>query len=117
MIDYELENGDIVIRNGDIATVSEPQATRQRLEQKLKLWRGEYWLDTSRGFPWLEQVLGKRPRPEVVTSLIRQLLQDDPEVRALETLTVEFEGVDRNLTVAFRARLSNGDGIDQEVTL
>jgi hypothetical protein len=117
MRDYLLESGDLVIRNGDFVFVGEGAATRQRLEQKLRLWRGEYWLDTSKGFPWLQEILGERPTPEVVTSIIRGLLEDDEGVRSIESLSVDFEGAGRNLDISFRAILTEGGSQNIEVQL
>ncbi len=116
MIDYQLTDGDIVIRNGDIVTITEPQATAQRLEQKLLLWRGEWFLDVNAGFPWLQDILGRRPSPQVVRSLIFDLVQSDPEVRAVESLTIETAD-ERGLRIEFTARLQNGQPQTVEVTL
>ena len=109
MIDYDISAGDVQVRQGDIVMVDEPQATRQRLEQKLRLWQGEWFLNTDAGFPWLPEILGQRPRPEVVRSLIFDLVTTDPGVRSIESLQVEFDPqADRQLRVAFNATLSSG---------
>lgn len=117
MRDYLIENGDLVIRNGDFVFVDSGEATRQRLVQKLLLWRGEYWLDTSQGFPWIQEILGQRPSPEVVTSLIRNLLERDPGVSSIDNLEVDFDGVGRALDISFRARLTEGEAEDIEVQI
>jgi len=109
MIDYNISTGDVQIRQGDIVMIDEPQATRQRLEQKLRLWQGEWFLNTDAGFPWLSEILGQRPRPEVVRSLIFDLVTNDPGVRSIESLQVEFDAQsDRQLRIAFNAILSSG---------
>ena len=64
MLDYEITDGDIRITGGDVATVSDARSTRQRLEQKFKLWRGEWFLDVNAGFPWFEEILGPRLPPQ-----------------------------------------------------
>lgn len=109
MIDYDLTTGDVTVSDGDIAMIDDPRATRQRLEQKLKLWRGEWFLNSEAGFPWLPEILGRRPRPEVVRSLIFDLVTTDPGIRAIKLLEIEFDPIaDRQLRVSFDATLSTG---------
>jgi|SRR5690554_4587278 len=117
MIDYLLTDGDITIANGDAQFISEPQATRQRLEQKLRLWRGEWFLNVNAGFPWLQDVLGQRPRPEVLRSLVFDLVSSDPGVKAVSALSLEFEGVERQLRISFDARLIDGATESMEITV
>ena len=116
MLDYEITGGDIRISGGDVATVSDAQATRQRLEQKFKLWRGEWFLDVNAGFPWLQDILGRRPSPQVVRSLVFDVVQSDPGIRTVENLELEQDSPQWRLTIRFRARLTNGDTDDMEIT-
>lgn len=116
MIDYEIVGNDIVVSGGDLQFVSGNQATRQRLEQKFRLWLGEWFLDVGAGFPWL-QIIGQRPRPEIVRSLVTNLVRNDPEVRAVSSVDVEFEGVGRKMTIRFLARLENGSDEQIEVSV
>ena len=108
MLDYEIQDNDIVIRNGDTPFIDGAQATRQRLEQKLRLWRGEWYFNLGSGFPWLQEVLGQRPRPEVIRSLIQQIIEGDPGVRALLSLNIETFA-ERGLRIEFQARLIDGE--------
>ena len=117
MIDYDLRNDDVRVTGGDVVMVDEPQATRQRLEQKFRLWRGEWFLNINAGFPWLEDVLGQRPRPEVLRSLVYDLVVNDPGLRSLTNLTLAFEGVDRQLRITFDATLTNGVTENVDITL
>ena len=117
MIDYDLSSGDATVRGGDVVMIDEPLATRQRLEQKFRLWRGEWFLNINTGFPWLEDVLGQRPRPEVLRSLVHDLVTNDPGVRSMDNLTLTFEGVDRQLRIVFTATLTTGTTESMDITL
>lgn len=117
MIDYDLSAGDAITRGGDIVMIDEPQATRQRLEQKFRLWRGEWFLNVDAGFPWLGDILGQRPRAEVVRSLVYDLVQSDPGIKTVNNLAVQFEGVERNLRITFTATLANGVVENMEINL
>lgn len=115
MIDYDLKSGDAAVSGGDVQTVSSDAATRQRLEQKFNLWRGEWFLNINAGFPWRDRILGQRPRPEVVRSLVHDLVISDPGVRRVDSITLDFSGVDRRLLIQFSATLVSGEVASMEV--
>lgn len=69
------------------------------------------------GFPWLQDVLGKRPRATVLQSLFRRTIQDDPGVRRVERLELSYEDVERRVRVEFDALLESGTVETIEVTL
>ena len=117
LVDYQITDGDIVIHNGDIATVDGSKSTRQRIEQKLLLWRGEWFLDTTAGFPWLQNILGKKPRPEVVVSLVRQLVEADPGIRSVESVDLEPVDSTRQLAISIRATYDDRATDTIEVTI
>lgn len=56
---------------GNMALATEPYALAQDAACACKLFRGEYWYDTTLGVPWLQQLLGVSPPP---MTLIKQLL-------------------------------------------
>jgi hypothetical protein len=118
MKDYELtDGGDIRISNGDKVLVEDGPATAQRIKQKLSLWRGEWFLDARAGFPWLQDVLGQRVRPEVLQSLLRDVITRDPGIRTLEELNLDFENEARRIEISFRARATDGEIIESEVII
>lgn len=117
MIDYDLSAGDVTVAGGDLVMIADAQATRQRLEQKLRLWRGEWFLNINAGFPWLQDVLAQQPRPEVLRSLVSDLVTRDPGVKAMPRLELSFEGVDRRLRIKFDATLINGTTETVDITL
>ena len=52
--------GDFQFGNSALDFISNsPEAVAQVVGTSLKLWLGEWYLDTSLGCPWLEGVLGK----------------------------------------------------------
>lgn len=113
MIDLLLTDGDVVIQQKDLSLVSGDAATRQRLEQKLRLWQGEWFLDRAAGFPWLQEILGQRPRIQLVSALLRDLVARDPGVTELVELTADYSSeAGRELQVTFRARLAGSDAVE-----
>lgn len=46
---------------GDIAVASLPYAAAQNAASAVKLFQGEYYYDTTKGVPYLQSILGRRP--------------------------------------------------------
>lgn len=119
LIDYDLDDSfDIQIQDGDFKLLSNTtEATSQRLEQKLLLFRGEWFLDVTAGVPWVAEVFNSRPRLEILSSLFRQIIENDPGVAALQDFNVGFQSVDRKLEIDFVVKLVSGDTTAGAVTL
>lgn len=115
MIDYKISLNDVVTSGGDFSLVSGRDATRQRIEQKLRLWKGENFLFKKSGFPWLPEVLGENVRPEVLRTLVQGVVVGDPEVKGIISFNVDYDRVKRVLTVRFRARFADGEAGEMEV--
>lgn len=49
---------DLVIENNDLVIIAHADRVRQQIDIKLKLWQGEWFLDTEFGTPYLSQILG-----------------------------------------------------------
>lgn len=47
--------------NGNIAVADEPYRIAQDVATQCKLFKGEYWYDTSQGIPYFQQILGHLP--------------------------------------------------------
>ena len=118
MRDLRLTDGDLTISGLDLQFVDGGQAVAQRLTQKLKLFRGEWFLDRRAGVPYFRDIIGqKTARSGVISTIIKRVIQDDPDVERLESFELDFEGVDRQLQIEFRARLTDGAVIDLEVPI
>lgn len=77
------ENGDLAVRNGDFATVSDAAAVNQGIKIRTRMFLGEYWLDESIGVPWFQEILIKNADPLVVRELIREAIASTPDVVAV----------------------------------
>ena len=70
MIDLRIDD-DLVIANGDIAGVVEPDASGQRIHDRLLTFRGEWFLDLAFGVPYYDNILVKAPRLDVISAILK----------------------------------------------
>jgi len=86
MPDIAVDNdGNLALdANGHLALVDGADRARQRIITSLRLWRGEWPLDTPAGVPYYQRVLG---RPLLVaTAAISAAVRRIPGVRAARVL-------------------------------
>ncbi len=78
--------------------VNTPAAVGQAIGTRLRLWLGEFFLDTTDGTPHLTQVLGPRAgrNPDAA---IKQRILGTPGVSSITSYSSSFDGRTRALTV------------------
>jgi hypothetical protein len=89
-------NGDYVL--GQPFLVDSPQLVAQLIATRLRLWRGEWFADTSDGTDYMGGVLGERynKNPD---SVIRARILSTPGVTAIVQYSSDFDGTSRLFTV------------------
>lgn len=75
-----------------------PQAVAQAVLTRLKLWLGEWFIDTTDGTPYLTQVLGTR-LGKAPDAAIKSRILGTPGVTQLISYNSSFTGSTRVLTV------------------
>lgn len=116
-IDWELDgDGDLIV---PIRYVRGLAAVAQRIRVRLRLWRGEWFLNRGVGVPYLprpdgsvterEALLGGRFDEVRTRAEITSAILGVPDVVELLALQMAFNGQTRILLVQFRARTRFGD--------
>lgn len=105
--------GDLRIVSAQLATVSGREAIAQDLAVCLSWFRGEWFLDTRRGLPWLQSVIGVRTTDAIVASIIRRAIMQRPGVASIDSLTVETDSPERGIAIGYVVRTVDGETIEQ----
>lgn len=102
--------GDLVLTAGRLGLVSGVDAVAQRLRNRLRLWRGEWFIDRTVGIPYLTQVLGKAPQQQV-EALLRAAILSCPGVATLRSFRLAVTP-ERVATVDFSVTAVDGGVVD-----
>lgn len=101
-------NGDLSVVEGKLALTSGTVATSQRIKQRLSLFLAEWFLDKSRGVPYIEQIFVKNPNPVVIDAIFKREIISDPAVIELQFFELDLDTATRILTVTFEAKTDEG---------
>lgn len=104
MLDIALSsNHDLDTSSLDLKLVDKAAQVRQQLLIKLKLWRGEWFLDTEFGTPYLQQILGKQLTLSGALAALRKSILEVEGVRQILSFSYKFNNSTRKLEVEFTA--------------
>ncbi|WP_347252900.1 hypothetical protein [Leminorella grimontii] len=93
-------NGDYTFGSGDETwLINSPEAVVQAIKTRFELWYGQWFLDTTKGMPWLQSVLGKQ-NPEVYDMLIRKYILETRGVKSIIKLDTTVDTGRRRVTFA-----------------
>jgi hypothetical protein len=119
------QTNDIEAVGGKITLLSTvQQAVRQRLSIKFKTFQGEYFLDTTYGLPYRQQIIGKGRTKAEIDALYILEINRDPEVRRVNYFNSVYDPIKRDYKLDFEvvvddrllrsndAQLSASDEID-----
>ncbi len=104
--------GDLEITNGELVIVDGTTSVAQRIQTRLRTLLGEWVFDTQIGTPWLQSILGRAPRLDLIRTLIRDRIALTQGVDRVTRLDLSFAPGTRVLTVTGSAVADNDAVID-----
>ena len=113
MSDIQLDStGDIDITDFNMSSTYDfIESVKQRLLIRLQTFKGEYFLDTTIGIPYLQKIFVKGVSKGVVDTIFKNAIEQTPGVSRLITYTGTFNRNLRTYTSNWKAELTNGDEI------
>jgi hypothetical protein len=77
--------------------VNSPQGVAQAISTRLRLWQGEWFLDSTAGTPWRQSILGRSVNPD---AFIKQAILGTQGVVSLVSYSSSLNASNRTLTVS-----------------
>lgn len=102
------QTGDIEIIANKPSLTTGIDAIRQHLQTTLRLFMGEWFLDTTKGVPWFQDILIKNPSFAVVSAVLRNTILNTPGVLQLVEFNLDFDKSIREMSLAFKALTTEG---------
>lgn len=102
-------NGDMQFGNGTANFYKDtPEAIAQNIYTRLKLWLGEWYLDTDEGTDWLGKCLGKNSIDSALLE-IKQRILGTTGVNSIQNFSASIEPTSRKLTITGTVNTIYGD--------
>jgi hypothetical protein len=108
--------GDLDTSTGAFVTLTGPEYAAQKIRQRFKLILGEWFLDTTKGVPWFEEVLIKNPNLELIKSLFRDEILNVPGITGVVQIESMYTPSIRTLSLAYVATYQTGATVSEVVS-
>lgn len=110
MISLDFSGGDICCdKNGNIATVTGLERLRQKLLQRLRFFKGEWFLDVGRGVPYRQDILAAPANAGFAASVFNQEILKESEVTGIANVSADFNHTTRTLSYQVLVTTIHGD--------
>ena len=119
LLDLKLDttNQDLVMDGTDLALVNGIDATLQSLKQRLYLWQGEWFLDTTEGVPYLQEIFVNGQRLDIIRNILLRVVAGTVGIATITRFTAEPEA-NRGLFVSFEGTATDtGDQLALDATV
>lgn len=83
---------------GNLVMVHDADAVAEHVMQRVKTYEGEWFLDTSAGIPWLQDIIANGYDPALGEALIKAEVHDTKGVLDIEEFNVSFNNSIRVVT-------------------
>lgn len=101
-------NNDIAIENNRFLLLDGPDAIGQNQKTNLKMYFGEWFLNTEEGVPWFQTILGKGSNPVVVDAVLKNAIASTPGTISIDDFTLDLDDATRELSLEYSATVQNG---------
>jgi hypothetical protein len=116
-LQMDIDTNDLQITSGDLSLATGTTAIQQRLQQALQLWLGEWFLDTTVGVPYKQQILVKNPNIDLVQADLVAAASDVPGIIQITDFSLEYSATNRSVSVYIEAQDSNGQTITAQANV
>ena len=107
MMDLRLQDRDIEFHNGDLVLCDDDtEAIAQALSIRLKTLKGEWFLDTSLGVPYLTEILGHKHNIAFLRNLFLPQIESLADIKAVKDFNVEVD-TERKAHIKFSVVLTD----------
>lgn len=110
MLDLALnaKSHDLIVNNADLMVIDNAERVAQQIKVQLLTWRGEWFLDTTHGVPYLDYILVKNPSIELIRSIFKEQIMSVDDVSDVVDIEIDYDVKTRIMTVAYEASTSYG---------
>lgn len=102
-------DGDLDFSTGNLRVLTDAaECLAQKLRQRYRMLRGEWFLDVRQGVPYLEFILVKNPNIGVVRGVLRKVLETTDGIASIDAFDFSYDPALRTASFSFRVTTTTG---------
>jgi hypothetical protein len=102
------DDGNRVLVGGDYGFADQAQAVKQGIQCRVRLFLGEYWLNTAKGVDWVNKILIRNAQEAVIKAELSAAIAETPDVTRVVATSFSRDTKERTGSVAFQAASTEG---------
>ena len=103
-----VDSWDLVFHNNDLMMIDNAERIGQQIKITLQFWFKEWFLDTTKGIPYLQYICVKNPNLQHIRQIFRNAIMSVEGVDSVTELTLSVNAKERILSVTYTANTSAG---------
>ena len=92
---------DLVIDKFDLQLTNDKQLVKQRIRQALLAFKGDWFLNTSLGIPYYEEIVGQKNSIDTVKAIFIETIKKVDGVKDLVEFNINLENQSQSLNITF----------------
>jgi len=90
------EDGELVLDSrGNIKIIEGVESLAENVDQRLKLFKGNYFMDTTKGVPYFEEIIKKPIDPGLAAAVLNNEILKEPEVTSIGRVSATLDSNNR----------------------
>lgn len=106
--DLLVVNNDLVLTTDAAPNAGGTNPVLQDILQTLRFYFGEWFLDNTKGIPWIQQIFVKNPNEAAINAILMNSIMSVKGVISLNTYTFDFNTAARTFKVTFSVTSTAG---------
>lgn len=99
---------DLAFRNNDLMLIDNAERIAQQIKITLQYWYEEWFLDTTKGIPYLQYICIKNPNLQHIRQIFREAILSVDGVDSVSQIVLNVNARERILEVTYTASTSAG---------
>jgi len=88
---YFKDGEPILDPSGNIKIIEGVESLSENIDQRLQLFKGKYFMDTTAGIPYFEDIIKKPVDPGLAASILNAEILKEPEVKSIGSVSVDLD--------------------------
>lgn len=102
-------NDLMLAADGNLAMVHDAEAVGQHARQRLMTFQGDWFLDTTAGVAWLEEIMGRKSDMPLAEALLKAEILDTDGVTGIAAFSIRYFRAGRRVDVPTASLLTEYD--------